>query len=81
MYVHDFFELPPQMYKAPSSIDKSLFKTNLFSSIIKADPSPLHSSQAPNGALNENSLGTILGNSICSCSLPVSYTHLTMPTN
>ena len=46
---------------APSWILRSLLGTTRSSSILYFIPSPLHSGQAPQGALNENILGSRVG--------------------
>ena len=60
--VHEVLEAPPTIAIPPSSIlfSSSIIKELRFTS--SEEPNPLHSEQAPNGALKENNLGFISGN-------------------
>ena len=57
-----FLVVAPGKTIPPSLIDKFSSTINLFSSTSSLEPSPLQTSQAPYGALNEKSLGTTSGN-------------------
>ena len=60
--------MAPGIYIPPSTMDNSSLSINLFSSTSRFFPIPLHSGQAPNGALKENSLGLRSGMLTSSCS-------------
>ena len=63
-----FLVVAPGKIIPPSLIDKFSSTINLFSSTSSLEPSPLQTSQAPYGALNEKSLGTTSGNTTSGCS-------------
>ena len=66
--LYPFLLEAPGIYIPPSRIDSSSSSISLFSSTSSFFPIPLHSGQAPNGALKEKSLGLKSGILTSSCS-------------
>ena len=59
--LYPFLDEAPGIYIPPSKIEMSSSKISLFSSTSNFFPIPLHSGQAPKGALKENNLGISSG--------------------